>query len=284
MESITLMEIRKEERVPQRGDGLIFLPQDRRICESLLKSTITKGDREKSLPELIVEVGHRFLGAPYEAGTLEGEGAEELIVNLRAFDCVTFIESVVILATLLRSGKSGPDDFTAGLERIRYRGGHLKGYPSRLHYFTDWLLDNGRKGIIRDITRELRGLPFEKSLHALTDRREEIPALRDSAAFRRMRVVEAACSRRTRYVIPKDDLNRAAKGIADGDIIAITTDEEGLDVVHTGIAVRLRGRLHLLHASSAAGKVLLSDGTLSRYLRSRRTRTGIIVGRADGIP
>ncbi len=189
------------------------------------------------------------------------------------------MENAVVLAGLIRSGKTA----FAGLRR-RPGADPLPrrtpdGYPSRLHYFTDWLYDNGRKGIVRDITREIGGIPFRKPFHALTDRREDHPALKDPAAFRRMRIVEAACSRRTQFHIAKADLNRAAERIADGDIIAITTDEKGLDVSHTGLAVRVQGQLRLLHASSAAGKVVLSDMTLYRYLLSRRSRTGIIVGR-----
>jgi hypothetical protein len=263
----------------RRGDGLIFLPEDREICEELLTSAHGRGDGALPLSELIVAVGSRFLDAPYEAETLEQEEAEELVINLRAFDCVTFVENTLVLAGMIRAGKSGFTDFAANLERIRYRGGRRRGYPSRLHYFTDWLRDNGRKGRVRNITAEIGDSPFRKQFHALTDRREEHPALKDPIAFRRMRIVEAACSRRTQCHISKADLNRAAERISDGDIIAITTDEKGLDVSHTGLAVHLRGQLHLLHASSTAGKVVLSDATLERYLLSRRTRTGIIVGR-----
>jgi hypothetical protein len=259
---------------------LIFLPEDREICESLLRSEMGKGDCAKPLHKLIVEAGFRFLGAPYEEETLEREGPEELVINLRAFDCVTFVENAVVLAGLIRAGKTGFADFAAALERIRYRGGRRRGYPSRLHYFTDWLWDNGRRGIVRDITAGIGGCPFRKQFHAVTDRREEHPALKDAAAFHRMRIVEAACSRRTQCHIAKADLNPAAERIADGDIIAITTDKQGLDISHTGIAIHVRGQLHLLHASSTAGKVVLSDMTLGRYLLSHRTRTGIIVGRA----
>ena len=263
----------------QRGDGLIFLPEDREICEELLRSAYERGDGAMPLTELIVAVGRNFLDAPYEAETLEKEGTEELVVNLRAFDCVTFVENAVVLAGMIRAGKTDFADFAAALERIRYRGGRRNGYPSRLHYFTDWLRDNGRRGIVRDITAAIGGCPFRKQFHALTDRREEHPALKDAITFGRMRIVEAACSRRMQCHIAKANLNQAAEGIADGDIIAITTDEKGLDVSHTGLAVHVRGQLHLLHASSAAGKVVLSDMTLDRYLLSRRTRTGIIVGR-----
>jgi len=263
----------------QRRDGLIFLPEDIEICETLLRSAMGKGDCAKPLHELIVETGFRFLGVPYEAETLEREGPEELVVDLRAFDCVTFVENTVVLAGLIRAGKTGFADFAAALERIRYRDGRRNGYPSRLHYFTDWLRDNGRKGIVRDITRELGGIPFRKPFHAITDRREDHPALKGAATFRRMRIVEAACSRRMQCHIAKADLNQAVDGIADGDIIAITTDVTGLDVSHAGIAVHVRGQLHFLHASGTAGKVVLSDGTLDRYLLSCRSRTGIIVGR-----
>jgi hypothetical protein len=258
---------------------VIFLSEDRELCEELLRSAYERGDDAMPLPELIVAVGRNFLDAPYEAETLDKEGAEELVVNLRAFDCVTFVENAVVLAGMIRAGKTDFADFAAALERIRYRGGRRRGYPSRLHYFTDWLRDNGRRGIIRDITAGIGGRPFRKQFHALTDRREEHPALKDAIAFRRMRIVEAACSRRSQCHIAKADMSRAAGGIADGDIIAITTDEKGLDVSHTGLAVHVRGKLHLLHASSTAGKVVLSDMTLDRYLLSRRTRTGIIVGR-----
>jgi len=258
---------------------VIHLPEDREICEALLSSAGERGDHAKPLSQLIVSVGRQFLGVPYEAGTLEREGPEELVINLRAFDCVTYIESVVVMACLIRTGKTDFADYVAFLERIRYRGGRCDGYPSRLHYFTDWLHDNGRKGIVRDITAESGGIPYRKALHELTDRRADHPPLRDMAAFRRMRIVEAACSRRTLHYFPTAVLKKIEKQIEKGDIVAIATDEEGIDVIHAGFAVHGRRGLYLLHASRAAGSVVLSDITLCRYLQERRSRTGIIVGR-----
>jgi hypothetical protein len=259
---------------------VIYSPEDRTICETLLKSAKGRGNRVKPLSELVLAAGRHFLGAPYEPDTLEGEGPEELVVNLRAFDCVTFVENAVVLAGLIRSGKTAFADYTAALEQIRYRRGRCNGFASRLHYFTDWFYDNGRKGLVQDMTHEIVGIPFRKTFHWLADRREDHPGLKDPTAFRRLRIVEAACSRRPLYFIPKASLDRTGDQITDGDIIAMTTDERGLDVSHTGLAVRLRGQIHLLHASSAEGRVVLSDITLDRYLVTRRSRTGIMVGRA----
>lgn len=259
---------------------MIYSRKDRAICATLLKSARERGNRVKPFSELVLAAGRHFLDAPYEPDTLEGKGPEELVVNLRAFDCVTFVENAVVLAGLIRSGKTAFADFTAALEQIRYRRGRCNGYASRLNYFTDWIYDNHRKGLVRDITRETGGIPFRKTFHWLTDRREDHSGLKDPTAFRRLRIIEGTCSRRPLFFIPKASLERTGDRITDGDIIAMTTDERGLDVSHTGLAVRIGRQLHLLHASSAAGRVVVSEITLNRYLLARRSRTGIIVCRA----
>lgn len=259
---------------------MIYCREDRKICEALLRGARESGDYVKSVPKLIVEAGRYFLGAPYEPNTLEHEGLEELVVNLRAFDCVTLIETAVALALSIRTRETAFAAFTAVLERIRYRRGKCNGYASRLHYFTDWLFDNGRKGIVRDITQEIGGIPLRKAFHALTDRRGDHPPLQDPAEFRRLRIIEGICSRRPLSYIPKARLSGIEKRIAAGAIIAITTDEKGIDVSHAGIAARAGGQLRLLHTSSAEGRVVLSEVPLDRYLEARPSRTGIIVGRA----
>ena len=86
---------------------MIHLPEDRAICEKLLSSAKARGDGVKPLPELVVETGQRFLDAPYGPATLEQEGPEELVDNLRAFDCVTFVENVIVLAGLIIAGRTG---------------------------------------------------------------------------------------------------------------------------------------------------------------------------------
>jgi cell wall-associated NlpC family hydrolase len=253
-------------------------PNDREICENLLGESQRHGGGRPPA-ELVVWAGRRFLGAPYQADTLEDSGPEQTVVNLHSFDCVTFVETALALALSIRAGRRGFAAYAEILERIRYRSGRCNGYPSRLHYFTDWLFDAGRKGIVRDITAALGGVPSRRRLHALTDRRAEIPQLADPAVYRRMRVIEGICSRRGYSRIPREAFTAAEPRIAAGDLVAIATDREGLDVSHVGIAVRIRGALHLLHASSAAGRVLVTEGTLLDYLWEKPSCTGVVIGR-----
>ena len=40
---------------------------------------------------------------------------------------------------------------------MRYRGGKRRGYASRLHYFSEWISDGARRGLVRDLGAELGG-------------------------------------------------------------------------------------------------------------------------------
>jgi hypothetical protein len=253
--------------------------QDRRIYTELIGFLDKKENLTKFPGDLILEVGKFFLGTSYGSGTLETKGAEHLVVNLRKFDCFTFVENVVALARHLKSREKSFEAFRNLLRKIRYRQGRLYGYSSRLHYFSDWIYDNQRKGILRDVTAVIGGRPLRKAVNFMTAHPEFYPQIKNGANLRRMKSVERAMSKRRRFFISKKALMRLEDRIRDGDIIAITTNIEGLDVQHVGLATRVKNRIHLLHASSKEGKVVLSQKTLSRYLMQSKARSGILVAR-----
>jgi hypothetical protein len=233
----------------------------------------------KAVGALMINIGKYLLGFPYVNDTLETEDEETLIINLREFDCFTFVENIAVLARLINEDKYAFEDYAAALERIRYRDGLLKGYSSRLHYFSDWIFDNEKKRIVKDITGEIGGKPFHKEINFMTTHRGNYSGLNTDKAYREMRVVEKNLSGRSLYHIQKAELRRLENAIENGDLITATTSIEGLDVVHVGIAVRVRGRIHLLHASEVEKKVVISGDTLFQYLSKRKTMTGIMVGR-----
>ena len=79
--------------------------------------------------------------------------------------------------------------------------------------------------------------------------------------------------------IPKGWLNRQPEElpIVNGSILALTTTINGLDVTHVGFAYWVGGKLHLLHASSQEGKVILDPMTLYEYQKDKKTHTGVRV-------
>jgi len=255
--------------------------QDLRIFERLIGAL--GGKRVSPIPpgRLMLEIGRFFLGTPYASGTLEAEGPERLVINLRKLDCFTFVENAVALTRLLRSEDRSFSHFKRLLRQIRYREGRLQGYPSRLHYFSEWIYDNGKKGFIGDVTATTGGKPIRMSIRFMTENPDLYPALKDKDIHKRMRAVERALSKRAIFVIPKKALRHLEGRIRDGDVIAITTSQEGLDVQHVGLAARVRGRIHLLHASSLQGEIVLSRETLYRYLARSRKRSGIMVARVS---
>ena len=229
--------------------------------------------------DLLLEVGRVFLGAPYQTGTLEAAGRERLVVNLTAFDCTTFVEIVLALAGSVMSAHDTRSEIRKNLKRIRYRQGRINGYASRLHYFTDWLGDNEKKKIVKDVSRLLGGKPGRKKINFMTLHPELYAALRNKATLDEMRRVENRLSRKTFYLIDKNNFNAAKAKILSGDLIAFAAGQEGLDVAHTGFAVRQGKSLRLLHASSKEGAVVISKETLPVYLKSNRKFTGIFVAR-----
>ena len=253
--------------------------EDRKIFKKLIRFLDQKKTSVKFPDQLMLEVGKFFLGTPYGASTLETKNAEHLVVNLRQHDCVTFVENVVALVWDVKSEENSFGVFRRILQKIRYRQGQLRGYSSRLHYFSDWIHDNQKKGIVRDVTAEIGGRPFRKTMAFMTTNSGLYPRLRNVAILQRMRSAERNISRRSLFFIPKKTLRCLEDRIHDGDIIAITTNTEGLDVQHVGLAARVKNRIHLLHASSAEDKVVLSKNTLYRYLMQSRARSGIMVAR-----
>jgi hypothetical protein len=253
--------------------------QDRKILADLVRFLDQKKTPSPPAGELALEIGRCFLGAPYRSGTLESKGPEHLVVNLKEFDCFTFVENVTALVCLLTSPQHSFDAFRRVLRKIRYRQGGVEGYPSRLHYFSDWIHDNQKKGTLRDVTSEAGGRVLRKPINFMTTHPELYPPLKESENLRKMVYVEQAISRRPLYFIPKKAVRGMEGRIHDGDLIAITTTTKGLDVQHVGLAARVMNRSHLLHASSVEGKVVLSKETLYRYLMESSTRSGIIVAR-----
>lgn len=232
---------------------------------------------EMGLNDYMVVLGKSFEGTPYLSGTLEGS-PEELRVNLQGMDCVSFVENVAALTQTLGERRTSWIDFIYNLERLRYRNGIMDGYSSRLHYFSDWVVDNSHRGNITEVTDRIANASYQvKTLDFMTQNRDKYEALSDSTEFERMKNAQVGFrSHRFPYI---KSTNVGSAKILPGDIIAIVSKTPGLDVSHVGIAAEVNGKIHLLHASSKEGKVCVSSIPLTDYLKRNRNAMGIRVVR-----
>lgn len=254
------------------------LEEDERIMNHVIEQLAN----EKRTPsgELMVKVGSMFLETPYVASTLEQEGAERLVINLREMDCTTFAETCLAMTRTLRSKKPGLEQFANDLATVRYRNASIHGYTSRLHYTTDWIFNNQEKNLLLDVTKDISDIPYMKTINFMSTHPDAYRHLKgNSQLIQEMATIEADLSAKPRYFIPKEKIAELENHLQDGDIVALTTSIDGLDVSHMGILVRKNDRIHLLHASLTAKKVVLSDETLEDYLKNSKSVTGIIVAR-----
>lgn len=255
------------------------LERDRQIFRA--KMEWARQARLDTLPlgEIIARLGATFVGTTYTPGTLEAAGPERLVVNLRELDCVTFVENMLVMARLIREGRSDFGAYLAELTRVRYRGGLLNGYPSRLHYFSEWLADNQQKGLLREIGRDLSGVPDDRPIHFMSRHPDAYRQLADAANLTAIRRMEERLSAAARTYVPESRIDEAAPGIRNGDIIGAKSTLDGLDVAHTGIALWVDGRLHLMHAPLVGSAVEISEVPLAERILRITSQDGILVTR-----
>ena len=251
--------------------------QDSIKVEKWLKEAI-------SLPQDCCRTLHfakKMLGVPYVAGTLDGNDEEQLVVHVDQLDCTTFVETVLALSIADKRAARSFDGFKKALTDVRYRDGVLDGYASRLHYFSDWIRNNERMGFIKECTSETAcSQPKELWLNFMTTHvNSYLPMKKNPALVEVMASIEKTWQGVEIFYIPKDKLQLSSDElkIKNGDILTITTNIKGLDVVHVGFAFWREGRLHLLHASSVAQKVIEDPLSLYEYSKNKKAHTGVRV-------
>lgn len=243
--------------------------------------------------EGVLLFGQTFLGNAYPKSnadtTRQADGGvklqpiekEVLVVNLKKFDCVTFIENMVALTQTRRLAAPNFDVYKKNLANIRYRNGEID-YAARLHYFSDWLFENQKRGILTDITKEIGGEIYPKAVFYMSFKKDTLYGnMADPITFATMKTIEETITKRDKFYVPKERVVDIESKIKNGDIIAITNRLEGMDMAHTGFALWKNGRVYMLHASSKIKQVTLTDVPLADYLMRNKGQTGIMIGRLN---
>ncbi len=202
----------------------------------------------------------RLKGRPYVLGPL-GEGrAADLekgpLMNLAAFDCVTYIEHVMALAYAANA-----QDVFDLLQDIRYRKGHVD-YRDRNHYFVeDWIRNNAARVA-------LLGMPGDTTEMRTMDKKKFF-------ASKGMEYAANNPSTRVPY-LPMDKAIAWAKTPWTGADtvlgIGFVANFPGICVTHTGFVIARKGQLPVLRHASQLQKQT-TEQPLAEYLESRKGKS-----------
>lgn len=263
-----------------------YEPGDSVRIEQLLKAaqlTLPQDTKAKT-GELVLFFAKQFYGVPYVAQTLDRDSVERLVVNTRELDCTTFVETVAALTLCAEHGKTRFADYCNQLQKLRYLNGEVS-YFTRLHYFTTWIEDNERMGFVRKIQSD--EAPFTAIQHLnvnwMSQHLQSYPMLRKyKECPQGILNMERELTGRSYRYIPKAQISNTTlmrRTIHNGDIIAILTNQKGLDTSHIGIAVWHKDGLHLINASQIHKKVVEEPMLLRTYMQKHPSQTGIRIAR-----
>lgn len=201
-----------------------------------------------------------LLGRPYMLGQL-GEGDSGLgdakpRLRLDVFDCVTYLETSLMLAVSVDSSR-----FLSSMDSIRYLHGKVE-WKSRNHFFEgEWLPRNqqlAKQVSFSDDTVEMRQLN-RKSFYA--KRKVDVP---DTTLPLRIQPRERAIARWSK---PSDTTRIRGVGFI-GKV-------PGYPVLHTGFLVERKGENAILRHASQAGTV--REQPIAEYLREKPKFVGVVV-------
>jgi hypothetical protein len=256
------------------------------IFDHLIEEMIKRDYHTLPIGECMGKIGSMMIGTRYVGGTLELM-PERCILDLNGLDCVTFFENTLNISRTAKIKQNeilqNPNSITFRdvldqIEFTRYRGGNMDGYTSRLHYTSEWIIDNVKKGVVKDLTKELGGKPFPVKVGFMSANPQYYPQLvAEPTLVRKIQGIENEINAQKHWYIPNAQVKDIENKLQTGDIIAIATNKSGLDYSHTGMIIKnAKGMALFLHASSSKKRVYL-DKRISTYLSESSTSIGISV-------
>ena len=258
--------------------------QGQEVFTRIVNKAAAENWRRLPIGELIGKVALELKGTPYVGFTLEvSKDHEYCVVNLKGLDCVTFFEDSLCLARMIKRGKSTPADLIAEVRTTRYRGGKMGDFTTRLHYTTDWFVDNQAKGVVKILTPSLPGAqPFTQKVGIMSQHPENYRQLAAHPELvAQIRVIEDRINSRALMYLPMDKLAGAEHLLETGDIVGVATSEQGIDIAHTGLCLKdEQGVVHFMDASSARRNMKVTlEPEISTCLNWSPKLTGVMFAR-----
>jgi len=244
----------------------LFIGTSREVIAKALSSTA-------NLPAnvAIPRLAHSFLQRPYNAFSLDKTRNEVLRIDLTSFDCFLFVEQLLALVN-----SRNVSDYVKTVRDLRYDNAQVN-YCSRYHYFTNWAENAIKMGLVLDLSRSLphavnRSLLLDyMSSHASSYEPMRQKKNRDCIAQRETSLIA------NQSFVPIGSVSAVEDRLQSGDIFALVTGVQGLDVTHVGFVIRDSNGLSAIHAAPGPGVMISSN--FAKYASSVPDVIGIAIYR-----
>jgi hypothetical protein len=206
-------------------------------------------------------VSRKLLGAPYRLGPLGEESPPDTDPRFRldAFDCTTYVETVLALSLAGAEDAVDGDDARRWLDRIRYTGA-VPTFESRRHLIdAQWTPELIAAGVLRDVTRSSGGRTTRSASLTLRQKSWERSSLASELGLPWSAVPHG------RHVLPYlpwaalelDDVRGALPPVAVLNVVAAPDRDTPTLVTHQGLLVRGDGGTPVVrHATPRRGRVV----------------------------
>lgn len=234
--------------------GQALTTQDSALNSSEIEALLASIEKGADLSARLDRFSEAFLARPYVVNPLGGGPGqpEVLTASLEAFDCVTYMETVLALALSLDA-----QEFLDSLRRIRYEGGEID-WNRRNHYMSDWVANNESAGFVRYLTSGPLAQTVTRRLSVIRD----LPPKQVSFGLYR-----------------KQKIASIADQIETGDLILFASAKRNLDFFHTGLLIARGREIMMRHATRSEGLVV--EQPLPDFLSTCRM-SGIVLLRPVG--
>ena len=202
-----------------------------------------------------------------EAANAEPLPVEFLRTSMTFLDCMTYVEHVLAMAASSKAAYH--DEFLCRLIDIMFdAGGQSLMNHHRNHFTSLWADVNERKGYLINIARNHpQAAKRELFLNRVGNNR---------TFYVEDRFLIAEKLQQMWYFPAATVLDRRAP-LVSGDIVAMVTDKEGLDVTHMAFYIEHAGKRWLRHASLKLNRIV--DQDFDQYLRESKHIRGLMVFR-----
>lgn len=217
----------------------------------------------------------KLVGAPsnLRSEILESDTVS-FTIDIHTFNPLSFLSTCVALTQAYETS-SAPNwrDFAGKYENVRFKGGKIGNYSSRMMYAADWIADNIFRGNIYDATQRVEGLNVkrrEKSIYYISKNKDSFNALSDPLKLDLIKMLEMGFRNHQIIYISNGDLTnpgRYKKTAKDGDIVFLLSPDESLDCREMGIVCFDGDDLRFIQVSIPREKIVMEELPFENYVK-----------------